>query len=47
MKNIQRINPAGLYDPSPNGYTHAIAVPPETTLVYISGQGGIAAIPNS
>ncbi len=40
VKNIQYINPTGLYDPSTNGYTHAIVVPPGATMVYISGQGG-------
>lgn len=34
------INPDGLYDPAPNGYSH-IAVPPAgTRLAYIAGQGG-------
>lgn len=33
-------NPAGLYDPQPNGYSHvAIALGPVRT-VYIAGQGG-------
>ncbi|MCU0536556.1 MAG: RidA family protein [Hydrococcus sp. Prado102] len=40
VKDIQRINPTELYDPSPNGYTHVIVVPPGATLVYIAGQGG-------
>lgn len=39
-KNIEHINPTGLYDPSANGYTHAIVVPPGATMVYIAGQGG-------
>ncbi len=25
---IQLINPVGLYDPSPNGYTHVAIAPP-------------------
>lgn len=33
-------NPAGLYDPSPNGYSHVAVVAPGTRLVYIAGQGG-------
>ncbi len=37
---IQLINPGGLYDPSPNGYTHLAIVPPGATMVYIAGQGG-------
>lgn len=34
------INPTGLYDPSPNGYTHVVIAPSSGTTVYISGQGG-------
>lgn len=37
---IQHINPNGLHDPSHYGYTHAIVVPANTTLVYIAGQLG-------
>lgn len=37
---IQLINPEGLYDPTPNAYTHIAVVPAGHTLVYISGQGG-------
>lgn len=37
---IQLINPVGLYDPSPNGYTHIAIAPPNFSLVYIAGQGG-------
>ncbi|KOP24570.1 endoribonuclease L-PSP [Hapalosiphon sp. MRB220] len=40
VKKIQRINPTGLYDPSANGYTHVVVVPPEANLIYIAGQGG-------
>jgi enamine deaminase RidA (YjgF/YER057c/UK114 family) len=36
----QLINPAGLYDPTPNAYSHMALVPAGNTLVYISGQGG-------
>lgn len=39
-KKIQRINPTGLYNPSANGYTHVIIVPPGATLIYVAGQGG-------
>ena len=39
---MQFINPAGLYDPRPNGYSHVVianlAAP--ARLVYIAGQGG-------
>ena len=40
LENIQYINPTGLYDPSANGYTHVVIVPPGATMVYIAGQGG-------
>jgi len=34
------LDPEGLYDPAPNGYSH-IGIPPAgTRLVYIAGQGG-------
>lgn len=33
-------NPAGLYDPRDNGYSHAAAVAPGTRLLFIAGQGG-------
>ena len=34
------INPTGLYDPAPNGYTHVVIAPAQGTTVYIAGQGG-------
>ncbi|HAA30800.1 MAG TPA: hypothetical protein DCE56_27760 [Cyanobacteria bacterium UBA8553] len=40
VREIQRINPVGLYDPSANGYTHVAIVPPGATLIYVAGQGG-------
>lgn len=40
VREIQRINPVGLYDPSPNGYTHVAIVPPGATIIYVAGQGG-------
>ena len=40
VREIQRINPVGLYDPSPNGYTHVAIAPPGATIIYIAGQGG-------
>ena len=40
VEAVKFINPAGLYDPSKNGYTHIAIAPPGTTTVYISGQGG-------
>lgn len=40
VREIQRINPVGLSDPSNYGYAHIIVVPSGTTLVYIAGQFG-------
>ncbi|WP_414583151.1 RidA family protein [Scytonema sp. PCC 10023] len=40
VRKIQRINPVGLYDPSPNGYTHVAIAPPGATIIYVAGQGG-------
>ncbi len=40
VREIQRINPAGLYDPSANGYTHVAIAPPGATIIYVAGQGG-------
>jgi len=34
------INPPGLYDPAPNGYSHIAVVPAGTRLAFIAGQGG-------
>ncbi|KST66376.1 RidA family protein [Mastigocoleus testarum] len=39
-KDIKYINPKGLYDPSGNGYSHVVIVPPGATMIYIAGQGG-------
>ncbi|NLR77673.1 RidA family protein [Chitinophaga eiseniae] len=39
-KIVQLINPEGLYDPTPNAYSHLAVVPPGHTLVYVAGQGG-------
>jgi enamine deaminase RidA (YjgF/YER057c/UK114 family) len=38
--HIVHINPEGLYDPAPNGYTHAVAAPLHGRTVFASGQGG-------
>lgn len=47
VKEIQRINPVGLYDPSPNGYTHVAMVasrtafgiaPPGATIIVVEGE---------
>lgn len=40
-KEIQRINPAELGNPSHHGYTNIVLVPADKTLIYIAGQGGI------
>ncbi|MDR7047983.1 enamine deaminase RidA (YjgF/YER057c/UK114 family) [Duganella sp. 3397] len=37
---MQFINPADLYDPRPNGYTHVVIAQAPARLVYIAGQGG-------
>jgi enamine deaminase RidA (YjgF/YER057c/UK114 family) len=33
-------NPAGLYDPAPNGYSHVASVVAGARLLFIAGQGG-------
>ena len=37
---FQLINPAGLYDPAPNAYSHVARLEPGVRLVYLAGQGG-------
>ena len=39
-QNLEFINPADLYDPVPNGYTHIVITPAHKVTVYIAGQGG-------
>jgi len=34
------LNPAGLYDPAPNGYSHVAIVAPGARVVHVAGQGG-------
>jgi enamine deaminase RidA (YjgF/YER057c/UK114 family) len=34
------LNPPGLYDPAPNGYSHVARVAAGARLVFIAGQGG-------
>ncbi|MDB5537075.1 MAG: enamine deaminase RidA [Devosia sp.] len=34
------VNPQALGDPSPNGYSTAVIVPPNARVAYVSGQGG-------
>ena len=38
--SLTHINPAGLYDPVPNGYSHVVVAPLQGRTVYASGQGG-------
>lgn len=37
---LAHINPEGVYDPAPNGYTHVVVAPLSGRTVYASGQGG-------
>ena len=34
------VNPAGLYDPAPYGYSHAVVAEGGTRMAYLAGQGG-------
>lgn len=34
------VNPPGLYDPAPNGYSHAVIADGGSRIAYIAGQGG-------
>lgn len=34
------INPVGLYDPTPNGYSHVAALKPGARVAFVAGQGG-------
>ena len=34
------INPPGLYDPRPNGYSHVVVTQAPARLVFVAGQGG-------
>lgn len=38
--NLTIVNPAGLYDPAPNGYSHAVVAAGMGRIAYIAGQGG-------
>lgn len=37
---LSLINPPGLYDPAPNGYSHVALLPPGARIAFIAGQGG-------
>lgn len=38
--NLRIVNPAELYDPAPNGYSHAVVASNIRNIAYIAGQGG-------
>ena len=40
MTQLSFINPPGLYDPRPNGYSHVVIADAPARLIYIAGQGG-------
>ena len=40
LDTLALINPKGLYDPAPNGYSHLANVGAGTRLAFIAGQGG-------
>lgn len=40
MTQLSFINPPGLYDPRPNGYSHVVIAEGPASLIYIAGQGG-------
>lgn len=37
---LTHINPAGLHDPRPNGYSHVVVAPLQGRVIYAAGQGG-------
>lgn len=39
-RKLTIVNPANLYDPTPNGYSTAVITPANARIAYISGQGG-------
>lgn len=43
MTSLSFINPPGLYDPEPNGYSHVAVVEGATRWILLAGQGGEAA----
>lgn len=36
---LQAINPPGLYDPTPNGYSHLMLTPTNVRWLFVAGQG--------
>lgn len=39
-QNLSRLNPAGLFDPSPYGFCHSLTAPADGEWLFISGQSG-------
>ncbi len=37
---LRFLNPPGLYDPRPNGYSHVACIEMPARLIHVSGQGG-------
>ncbi len=37
---LKTVNPTALYDPAPNGYSHAVVAKGGSEIAYIAGQGG-------
>lgn len=40
MSKVSFVNPASLYDPRPNGYSHVAVVDAPQRFVFVAGQGG-------
>ncbi len=40
MTRFECLDPPGLYDPSPNGYSHVVSVAGGARMIFIAGQGG-------
>lgn len=40
VNQLTMLNPAGLYDPAANGYSHVVMTPGQGYWVFVSGQGG-------
>ncbi|QHI98666.1 RidA family protein [Xylophilus rhododendri] len=38
--SLHMLNPAGLYDPRPNGYSHLACITGPARLIFVAGQGG-------
>ena len=40
VNDLSFINPKGLYDPAPNGYSHLAGFPADWRMILPAGQGG-------